>query len=250
MRESASLRHLFARESGALSCPTRLREQARLVRENTFSKGHDAEQIAVWIGLHDSFAQGFYPREGMVIDECDESRLVGCGGGFLDSFPLERRRGLLGLTTAHFAQVQKLDAHMVLVLVVLIGKLEAGIAQERAHLKRRFAEADGRALCSVQRLPRRSRGRRRPDEKPRVFDGNAFDGVFAIFASCLRERGARRNRLGNSIVSESGKRFPKRRIKADRRRLVIGLSSEFPKKPYASENVFHGRSLAMTISFR
>ena len=69
---------------------------------------------------------------------------------------------------AELGEIEQLDAHMVLVLAVLVGKFQPHSAQQLAHLEGGLAEAHSDALGSVHGLPRRRRRLGRPDEELRV----------------------------------------------------------------------------------
>ena len=69
--------------------------------------------------------------------------------------------------SAHLGERQKLDAHMISILIVLIAHHEAHVAQNALHGECGLAESNGHALFPIHGLPRGSCRGRRPYEDVR-----------------------------------------------------------------------------------
>ena len=118
-------------------------------------------------------------------------------------------------------QKQQLDTHVVLVLVILVGKPQAGLAQKLAHLERRLTEAHGRLGSScrgaIRGFPRGRRRARRTYEQPGVLHRTARDSILVgAFAPSPKRRRPHRAALRgtrNAFVAKRRELPPERRVK-------------------------------------
>ena len=141
-------------------------------------------------------------------------------------------------SAAQLGQKQQLDAHVVFMLMVLVGKLQPCLTQKLAHLKRCLTEAHHRVSArgsdAIRGFPR-CRGRaRRTYEQPGVLNRTArnriLPGSVAIRAKPARPSSARLRSLRNPFAAKPRERLPKRRIKPHARRLRHGRQQRVAAK--------------------